>query len=152
MSHFRGRFDYTVDDKGRVNIPAKFRKALNPQAAETFVVCRAPENCLRAFPQDMWEKYEQEISSRPETPETVRFQRLLYNTVTDSTLDAQGRIALNASQMKTASISKNVTLMGMNGYIEIWDTETYNKLFGNDEDFDQLYFKSVQSDMRKIAP
>jgi MraZ protein len=150
MSHFRGKYDYTVDDKGRVNIPAKFRKALNPEAAETFVVCRAPENCLRAFPQDRWEKYEQEITSRPETPETVRFQRLLYDTVTDSTLDAQGRITLSASQMKIASIAKNVTLIGMNGYVEIWDTDTYNALLGND-DFNKVYYQSVQADMKKMA-
>ena len=152
MSHFRGKFDYTVDDKGRINIPAKFRKVLNPTAAETFVICRAPENCLRAYPQDMWEKYEQEISSRPETPETVRFQRLLYNTVTDSTLDAQGRITLSPLQIKTAAIAKNVTLIGMNGFVEIWDTATYNGLFGSDGDFDHVYYKSVETEMRKIAP
>jgi MraZ protein len=151
MSHFRGKYDYTVDDKGRVNIPAKFRKALNPSAAETFVICRAPENCLRVFPQDRWEAYEQEISSRPETPETVRFQRLLYDTVTDSTLDAQGRITLSVSQMKIASITKNVTLIGMNDYIEIWNTDTYNGLLGSGNDFNQVYYQSVQADMKKMG-
>jgi MraZ protein len=149
MAHFRGKYDYTVDDKGRVNIPAKFRKALNPSAAETFVVCRAPENCLRAFPQDRWEEYERKISARPETPETVRFQRLLYDTVTDSTLDTQGRVTLSISQMKIASITKNVTLIGMNEYIEIWDTDTYNEIVGGGNDFNQVYYQSVESDMKK---
>jgi MraZ protein len=152
MSHFRGKYDYVADETGRVNMPAKFRKALNPGAAETFVICRAPENCLRAFPQDTWEKYEQEISSRQETPETVRFRRLLYNTVTDSTLDAQGRITLSPSQMKIASITKNVTLIGMNDFIEIWDTATYGNCVGDGGDFDQVHYGSAKADMKKSAP
>jgi len=152
MSHFRGRYDYIVDDKGRVNIPAKFRKSLNPAAAETFIICRAPDNSLRAFPQDTWEKFEQEISSRPETPETVRYKRLLYSTVTDSTLDAQGRITLSPSQIEIASIKKNVTLIGMNSAIELWDTDRYNDLIGNSGDFDQAQYQSVQADLKKLAP
>jgi MraZ protein len=149
MSHFRGRFDYNVDDKGRVNIPAKFRKTLNPKAAETFVVCRAPGNCLRAYPQDVWEIYEEEMASRPQTEETLRLWRLLYNTVSDSTLDAQGRISLTASQMKLASIAKNVTLIGQNGYIELWDTEKFDGFVGDGDDFDAVFFKSVAAGSKK---
>lgn len=153
MSHFRGRFDYLVDDTGRVNMPAKFRKALNPEALETFVISRSPDNSLRAYPQDLWEKkIEQKISSRDETPETVRLQRLLFNTVTDSTLDAQGRITLSPSHMKIASITKNVTLIGMSDYIEIWDTATYNNIIGDGGDFDKVYYQSVQTDVKKSAP
>jgi MraZ protein len=152
MSHFRGRFDYTVDEKGRVNIPAKFRKALNPAAAETFIVCRGVDNSLRVFPLDTWEKFEEEISSRPETPETVKYKRLLYSTVTDSMLDAQGRISLSPSQIEIASIKKNVTLVGMNSSIEIWDTDRYNNHIKNSGDFDQSQYQSIQSDVRKLAP
>jgi MraZ protein len=152
MSHFRGRFDYTLDEKGRVNIPAKFRKALNPAAAETFVVSRAFDNCLRAYPEDVWKKREEEIASRPETPETVRYQRLLYSSLSDSKLDAQGRITLNPSQMAIASIVKNVTLVGMNGFIEIWDTAKYNEFIGDGSDFDKANYGSVQTDFRKLTP
>ena len=148
MSHFHGRFDYTVDDKGRVNMPAKFRRSLNPQAAETFVICRAPDGCLRAYPQDVWEQYEQELSARPQTPETLRHQRLLYSTLSDSVLDAQGRITLGASQMHIASITKNVTLIGQNGYIEIWDTDTFNAYAGTAEYFDEVFFQSVEAGLR----
>jgi MraZ protein len=149
MSHFRGRYDYTVDDKGRVNIPAKFRKSLNPKATETFVVCRAPGNCLRAYPQDVWELYEEEMGSRPQTEETVRLWRLLYNTVSDSTLDAQGRITLTALQIKLASIMKNVSLVGQGSYIEIWDTEKFDQSYGAGDDFDAIFFKSVAAGLKK---
>ena len=61
MSRFRGRYDYTIDAKGRVNIPSKFRKSLSPEAAETFVICQGPGRCLRAYPQDVWDRYEDEL-------------------------------------------------------------------------------------------
>jgi MraZ protein len=149
MSHFHGRYDYTVDEKGRVNMPAKFRKSLNPSAAETFVLCRAPGGCLRAYPRDIWENYEKELGARPQTPETLRHQRLLYSSLSDSTLDAQGRITLCSSQIQIASIVKNVTLVGQSGYIEIWDTEKFNSYLGNAEDFDEVFFQSVEAGLRK---
>ena len=86
MGQFHGRFDYSIDIKGRVNIPAKFRKTLSPNAGETFIICRAPDGCLRAYPRDLWENYEAELANRPETPQTLRHKRLLYNTISDSTL------------------------------------------------------------------
>src|SRR5664279_4885876 len=120
MSRFRGRYDYSIDSKGRVNIPAKFRKTLDPDANETFVICRAPNGCLRAYAQNVWNKYEDELAARPQTPETLKHQRLLYNSIADSTLDAQGRITVTPLQMQLAGLSKNVTLIGQNGYIELW--------------------------------
>jgi len=150
MSRFRGRFDYTLDAKGRLNIPAKFRKALSPEASETFVVCRAPNGCLRAYAQDVWNKYEDELSSRPQTPETLRHQRLVYNTLAESTLDAQGRITLTNLQMQMAGLSKDVSLIGQYGYIEVWDTSRFNEYVGNQEDFDDVFFKSVESGVKKI--
>ena len=68
MGQFHGRFDYSIDIKGRVNIPAKFRKTLSPNAGETFIICRAPDGCLRAYPRDLWENYEAELASRPKPP------------------------------------------------------------------------------------
>jgi MraZ protein len=150
MSRFRGRYDYAIDEKGRVNIPAKFRKALSPDANETFIICRAPNGCLRAYAQDVWNKYEDELSSRPQTPETLRHQRLVYNTLAESTLDAQGRVSLTTLQMSMVGLIKNVTLIGQNGYIELWDTDRFNTYVGNQEDFDEVFFKSVESGVRKI--
>ena len=148
-SHFRGRYDYTADAKGRVNIPAKFRKSLNPEAGETFVICRGPGKCLRVYPQDVWNTYEDELASRPQTPETLRHRRLLYNTLTDSVLDAQGRITLTAAQMTQSSIAKNVTLVGQNEYIEIWDTDTFGTYVDSGDDFDEMFFQSVEAGLRK---
>ena len=148
MSRFRGEFIYSVDTKGRINIPFKFRKALSPQADETFVVCRAPNNCLRAYPKDAWDSYEDELASRPQTPETLRHNRLLRSTLSESTLDKQGRIKLDAKQVSAIGLVKSVTLVGHHGYIEIWSTECYGEYIGSAEDFDDVFFQSVESGLR----
>lgn len=150
VTRFHGSFNYSIDNKGRVNIPARFRSVLNPAARETFIICRAPDGCLRAYPNDLWEIYEEELVARPETPETLRLKRLLYNTLTDSTMDSQGRITLSATQLQTAGITKEVTLVGQANYIEIWDTGRYTKYHQQfEDDFDQMFFQSVEAGIPK---
>jgi MraZ protein len=148
MARFRGRFDYTIDAKGRINIPAKFRKALSPEADETFVICRAPDRSLRAYPQDQWNEFEDKVAALPPTPETDRLQRLLFSTVSDSRLDGQGRIALSPVHINLAGITKNVTIFGRPGYIEIWDTERFEQYTspeGTFEDgFDTAFYESMK--------
>lgn len=145
MSRFHGRFDYSIDSKGRVNFPAKFRKSLRPECEETLIICRAPNGCLRAYPRDLWEAYESELAARPETPETLRHKRLLYNTLSDSTFDAQGRITITPAQMAIAGIQKEVTLVGQATYVEIWDTGKYEQYLGVSDDFDTVFFQSVET-------
>ena len=149
MARFRGVYDYSIDAKGRVNIPSKFRKALAPEAGETFVISRAPNKCLRAYPQNVWEEYEEDLASRPQTPGPLRHLRLLQSTLSDSKLDAQGRIALRKNQVEIACIKKNVTLVGYVGFIEIWDTEKYKEHIGSGEDFDEVFFDSAEVGMQK---
>ncbi|HLV32953.1 MAG TPA: division/cell wall cluster transcriptional repressor MraZ [Chitinispirillaceae bacterium] len=147
MGRFLGKFDYSVDSKGRVNIPAKFRKALRPEAGDVFVICRAPDGCIRAYPNDLWEHYEAEINSRPETKENSRLKRLIFNSVTDSTLDSQGRITLTPALLAIAGIKKEVVLVGQSRYIEIWEPTRYDEYLGAGEDFDEVFYKSVETMM-----
>ena len=149
MSGFHGRFDYSVDAKGRVNIPAKFRKVLSPDAGDMFIICRAPNRCLRAYPRNRWTVYETELSSRPETPDALRHKRLLYNTISDSTLDAQGRISVTPAQMGIAGITRDVTLVGHADYIELWDTARYEEYLGDADDFDTVFYQSVEAGLAK---
>ena len=147
---FLGRFDYSIDAKGRVNIPAKFRKGLNPEAEETFVICRAPCSCLRPYPMDKQNNRQAELHALPETPERLKFKRHTYGTLSESTLDAQGRVSLTQVQMKLAEITKEVTLVGEGDYVEIWDTEKFNKYIGldrEDDGFDDAHFNIVKSEM-----
>ncbi|MBN2038239.1 MAG: hypothetical protein JW768_15970 [Chitinispirillaceae bacterium] len=145
MPGFHGKYEYSVDIKGRVNVPAKFRKSLLPEAAETFVICRGPGGCLRAYPLNQWQSYVAEINSRPETRETLRHRRLLYDTTSESTLDAQGRITLMPNQMAIAGVTREVTLIGHEQYFEIWEPGKYAAYVGSDADFDRVFFESAQA-------
>lgn len=145
MSRFRGRYDYSIDEKGRINIPAKFRKLLAPEAEETFVVRLAPDGCIRVHPLDVWHLYEDKLAALPETPDTTKLRRFIYNSISDSKLDGQGRITLTPQQIAKAQITKNVTLVGYPGYVEIWSTERFNTYEQQIDNFDDLYYSSVAS-------
>jgi len=149
VARFHGNFSFTVDSKGRVNIPAKFRSSLNPAANETFTICRGPDGCLRAYPSDLWEAYETELLALPETEETLRLKRLLYATLTDSTLDAQGRITLSSTQMKNAGITKDVVLIGQANYVEIWDADRHSAYYNRADDFNDVFYHSVGAGIPK---
>jgi len=152
MNSFRGAYTYSVDDKGRINIPAKFRKVMSPLANGTFVVRRGPDNCLQAFPLDEWERTEEQAGQRPEHPQTIRTNRHIRSTLSESELDAQGRITLSPLQMQIAGITKNVLLIGNRGYIEIWDPERFRQYMGEQDDFNEAYYQSVGSAAPTASP
>ena len=126
-SRFRGIYHFSVDSKARVNVPAKFRSLLKPDAHDTFIISLAPDGCLRIYPEDSWVVDETELISRPETPDTLAYKRYLYSFLTDSTMDSQGRITLSQEQMEAAGIKKEVTFVGTGNYIEIWDKVKYGQ-------------------------
>jgi MraZ protein len=143
MSRFRGRFNFSIDEKGRINIPSKFRKLLSPEADETFVVCRAPDGCLWAYPKDEWEKFEDELLAMPMSRAVNKFQRTIQNTLNDTKLDKQGRISLTQFQMEIAGISKEVSIIGRGNNLEIWDTKQFEEYMGSSDDFDEVYYGSI---------
>jgi MraZ protein len=148
MSRFRGRYDYSIDQKGRINIPSKFRKLLSPEAEETFVICRAPDGCLWAYPKDEWEKFEDSLIAMPMSRAANKFQREMQNTLSDSVLDKQGRVTLTPLQVRIAGINKDVSIIGRGRYLEIWDTKRFEDYMGNGEDFDEVYYKTARSGIR----
>jgi MraZ protein len=145
MSRFRGRYDFSIDQKGRINIPSKFRKLLLPAAEDTFVICRAPDGCLWAYPKDEWEKFEDSLIRMPVSRDVNKFQRTMQNTLNDSTLDKQGRISLTPLQIKIAGIEKEVSIIGRGSYLEIWATHRFEAYTGGGEDFDEVYYNTIRS-------
>jgi MraZ protein len=151
MVSFYGSFDYSVDAKGRVNVPAKFRKALSPEAEDTFIVTHGPGGCLRAYPKDVWNRRMAKFAALPATPDNDRVRRFISGTSSDSVLDVQGRIMLTAAQMKYAQITKDVTIIGdMQGYIELWDSARYREHISSMPDFDTLIY-SVEAQLANIG-
>ena len=148
MLRFHGKYTYSIDSKGRVSIPSKFRSALHPDAHDTFIICQGPNGCLRAYPHNVWEIQEKKLLSRHETQQTLHHRRLLYNNLTDSTLDTQGRITLSQSQKDIAGITKEATLVGQADYVEIWNVARYESYLKEiQENFDQMSFQSVETEI-----
>lgn len=128
MSSFKGSFNYTVDSKGRINIPAKMRKNLSAEANSAFVITRGLDNCIFVYPNDEWAKREAELGKLEQTNKEARlYTRLLLEYASDVELDGQHRIVLTKELMEYAKISGDVLILGVFDRIEVWNPEEYKK-------------------------
>jgi MraZ protein len=117
-----------MDDKGRVNLPAKLRKYVSPEANETFVVTRGFEKCLFVYPIDEWNKLEQNLRNLSSyDPEHRRFIRSLLELASESQLDGQSRLSIPQELREYASIKGEVRILGTLDKIELWDPKVYEE-------------------------
>ena len=115
---FLGEFVHTIDDKGRLTIPAKFRGEL----ATGLVITRGFERNLMVFALDGWQTLADTIARRPLSDEDMRaFRRRVFSGAMDLTPDRQGRIVLPAYLREFAQIDTEVVVAGMYNYVEIWN-------------------------------
>ena len=122
---FTGEYQYSLDSKGRVNIPAKFRQALSKKNQNTFVATRGQDPCVWIYPLTEWKKIEDELRNLSSVSGIHRtFIRQIARSATPSTCDKQGRISLSPSLISFSQIDKSALIIGMINKIEIWDPET----------------------------
>jgi MraZ protein len=131
---FFGEFNHTVDEKGRVTVPARFR----PVLAQGGYVTRGLDGCLVLYPNEEWEVLAQKVNALPTTDRRARdFRRFIFGSATETAPDRQGRILIPTYLRQYASIGGEATVVGMNNYIELWNPETWQKMrqnVENDED------------------
>lgn len=154
MPSFKGQYEHSVDSKGRVSFPAKLRKILNPQAQERFTILRGLEPCLYLYPEDEWQKVENQLSHiNSFTKEGRTVKRNFLRFAEDLSLDNQNRIPLPSTLMDWAGIDGKAIFIGSGERIEIWSPgkldevdadlsfESYQELFervmGDDDTNDQ---------------
>jgi MraZ protein len=126
MATFRGSYKHSIDHKGRVSIPARFRRVLSGDANETFVVLRGFDACVSLFPADEYKRLEERLRARSFHDETARrFQRTMLLDSRDETLDAQGRVAIPPRLIEHAQLKHEVMINGLLDHIEIWNPETF---------------------------
>jgi len=119
---FLGEYTHTIDGKGRLTIPARFRALL----AAGLVVTRGFDRNLMAFPLDGWKELADRISDRPLSDEDMRaFRRRLFSGAVDLVPDRQGRILMPPFLRDFAGLNSEVVVAGMYDYIEIWNTEAW---------------------------
>lgn len=128
MSSFKGSYNYSVDSKGRINIPSRLRKYVSPEANDTFIVTRGYEKCLFAYPLDEWNKLEQSIRDlSPTNPKHRFFMRTLLELATESQLDGQSRITIPKELLQFAGIENDVLILGVLERIELWNPTIFSE-------------------------
>lgn len=119
---FTGEFRYSIDVKGRLNIPAKFRKALPESSEDTFVVTRGEEENIAVYSLDKWREKEEELLTLSSKLRAHRaYKRQATRFATPLKFDSQGRVAIPLNLLQHAGIDKEVVIIGMIDEIEIWD-------------------------------
>ena len=124
VNHFRGRSDHGLDEKGRLNIPTRFREVLRRLNDDRLIV--SSQNCLKIYPVAEWEKLESALRTQgSKMPGMINMIRHLVGGADECVLDRQGRILLPPKSREECGIAKDVVVNGMLGYFEVWDKETW---------------------------
>ncbi len=124
---FRGRFEYALDDKGRIKIPSKFKDILYKKSVKILVLTIF-DNCIYAYPQDVWEELEKKAVNLPLTNKSARrFKRMFFASAQDVNIDSQGRILIPPVLRNDSGITKEVVVLGNLDHIELWPKDNWEK-------------------------
>jgi MraZ protein len=119
---FLGEFEHSIDQKGRVAIPVKFRNAL----ADGAIVARGLDGCLTIYPKREWQALAERIAQLPITDQSARqFSRFILSGAVDVEADKQGRVVLPAYLRQYANLGANVVIAGLFNRLEIWDAKSW---------------------------
>ena len=131
---FMGEYSHSIDAKGRLIIPSKFRE----QLGEEFVLTKGLDGCLFVFPNDEWKSFEEKLRALPLTNKSARtFSRFFVAGAASCELDKQGRILVPATLREFAGLEKDVVLTGNINRIEIWSKEKWSEN-NNYDDMDAI--------------
>jgi MraZ protein len=134
---FRGHFEHTVDDKGRVAIPARFREVLSGLQEERLVVTKfvmRGKRCLDAYPFGAWRQLEVRLQARRRfDPRLVSLRNYYVSGAYECQLDGQGRILLPQYLREHAGIDREVAFAGDIDKFRLWDKDTWQQAFAADE-------------------
>jgi MraZ protein len=139
-SMFLGTYAHSIDDKGRLSIPSRFREILiEKQVPERLVVTEGLDQCLFAYPADEWKKFEEKVVTRPMNKGDDRyFTRRLLSGAIDCPFDKQGRIVLPNSLRQFAGLQKDALLVGVSNRIEIWSPDRWKNYLDNGKTLEQI--------------
>ncbi len=131
---FMGEYNHTIDTKGRLIIPSKFREALG----DVFVVTKGLDGCLFVYDNAEWNVFEEKLKSLPLTNKDARqFVRFFLAGAAEAEVDKQGRILVPNVLREFAQLNKEVVLIGVGSRIEIWSKERFEGMAAY-EDMDEI--------------
>ncbi|MFC4076541.1 division/cell wall cluster transcriptional repressor MraZ [Salinithrix halophila] len=142
---FMGEYRHSVDDKGRLIIPSKFREGLG----DAFVVTRGLDHCLFVYPMPEWERLEQKLKALPFTKADARaFTRFFFSGATVAELDKQGRVNIPGNLREFAGLVKDCVVIGVSNRVELWSKEAWEAYYETSEgSFNEIAEKLVDLDL-----
>ena len=130
---FTGEYNHSIDAKGRVIVPSKFRE----QLGEEFVVTKGLDGCLFVYPKSEWEGIEEKFRGLPTNAETRRFMRFLFAGAATCEVDKQGRILIPPNLREHADLQKDIVSAGVLNRVEIWNKDRWLES-SNYDDMDEV--------------
>lgn len=128
---FMGEYRHSIDDKGRIIIPTKFRDHLG----SSFIITRGLDQCLFAYPRSEWTQLERKLKSLPFTKADARaFTRFFFSGASEVDLDKQGRIRIPSNLRHFAKLSKECVIIGVSTRVEIWCKELWEQYSSESEE------------------
>ena len=136
-SMFVGEYTHSIDDKGRLTIPAKFRADFETG----LYVTSGLDQCLWVYTRDEWERFSEQLAKLPSLRQDTRaLTRFFFSQATDAIPDRQGRILLPENLRRFANLDGNATIIGANNKVEIWQPERWN-----------TFIQEQMADMQNLA-
>lgn len=131
---FYGEYLHTIDRKGRLILPAKFRESAKSNFIDKFFITRGLDSCLFMFSEDEWRTQEQKFKSLPITKQQARsFSRLYFSGAVEVSADKQGRILIPQFLKDYAGIKREVVIVGVSNRIEIWSRDKWKEFYENNQ-------------------
>ena len=128
---FMGEYHHSIDEKGRLIVPSKFREELG----DKFIITRGIENCLFVYPMENWNKITQKLETLPFTRKDARqFVRFFLSGATTAEFDKQGRVNITTPLISYAKLQKECVIIGTGDRLEIWSLEDWNDFFNSAQD------------------
>jgi len=128
---FYGEYLHSIDRKGRLILPAKFRETAKTNFIEKFYITRGLDKCLFMFSEEEWKQQESKLKAMPFTKQQSRtFNRLYFSGAVDVVPDKQGRILIPQYLKDFADIKREVTIVGVSNRIEIWSKLVWDDFYG----------------------
>lgn len=138
---FMGEYQHSIDEKGRLTIPAKLRDGLG----NSFVITRGLDQCLFVYPIDGWKALEERLTTLPFTKADARaFTRFFFSGATECEWDKQGRVNIPPNLRDHAILQKECVVIGVSNRVEIWSKEMWESYFNQSEgSFNEIAEKLV---------
>ncbi|HLK39874.1 MAG TPA: division/cell wall cluster transcriptional repressor MraZ [Polyangiaceae bacterium] len=138
---FRGRYEHTIDAKGRTSVPARYRDVLDASGDRRIVLTSALDPCLVAYTSAEWGAFEAELAKRPQFDRAVqKLKRLYVSGAVECEIDDVGRILVPPTLRDHAQLKKDVVWAGAGRYAELWDRDLWRE-----------YSKTTDDERREMA-